>query len=49
MTYDAVECHKYEKDGSLKDKSAKPFNSSKKPWQKKPRGGGNKKACLTKK
>jgi hypothetical protein len=44
-----VECCKYEKDGSLKDKSAKPFDSSKKPWQKKPSGRGNQMAYLTKK
>jgi hypothetical protein len=31
-THDMVEYCKYEKNGSLKDKSAKPINSSKKPW-----------------
>jgi hypothetical protein len=46
-THDTVECHKYEKDGSLKDKSAKPFNSSKKPWQKKLSSRSNQMAYLT--
>jgi hypothetical protein len=44
-----VKCCKYEKDGSLKDKSAEPFDSSKKPWQKKPSSRGNQMAYLTKK
>jgi hypothetical protein len=48
-THDTVKCCKYEKDGSLKDKSDKPFYSSKKPQQNKPTSGGNHMAYLTKK
>ncbi len=47
-THDTVKCCKYEKDGSLMDKSAKPYDSSKKPWQNKPSGGGYQMAYLTK-
>jgi hypothetical protein len=49
MTHDMVECCNYENDSSLNDKSAKPFDSSKKPWQKKPSSGGNQMVYLTKK
>ncbi len=34
-THDTAECHRFEKDGSPKDRLVKPFNSVKKPW-----GGG---------
>ncbi len=40
---------KNEKDDCLKDKSAKPFDSFKKPWQIKPSSGGDQMAHPTKK
>ncbi len=38
-THDTAECHRFEKDGSPKDRLVKPFDSAKKPWKK--RGGGD--------
>ncbi len=49
VTFDMVECCKRKKDGSLKDTSAKSFDSSKKPWQKKTSSRGNQMVYLTKK
>jgi hypothetical protein len=38
-THNTTECHRFNKDGSQKDRLTKPFDSAKKPW-KKP-GSGN--------
>jgi hypothetical protein len=38
-THNTTECRRFNKDGSLKDRLTKPFDSAKKPW-KKP-GSGN--------
>jgi phage/plasmid primase-like uncharacterized protein len=38
-THNTVECRRFNKDGSQKDRLTKPFDSTKKPW-KKP-GSGN--------
>ncbi len=31
ITHNTIECHRFEKDGTPKDKPVKPFNSTKKP------------------
>jgi hypothetical protein len=33
-THDTIECRRFSKDGSPKDKPTKPFDSTKKPWKK---------------
>ncbi len=33
-THNTIECCRFEKDGTPKDKPVKPFNSTKKPWKK---------------
>ncbi len=33
-THDTAEWRRFEKDGSPKDRQAKPFDSAKKPWKK---------------
>ncbi len=33
-THDTIECRRFKKDGTPKDKSVKPFDSAKKPWKK---------------
>ncbi len=33
-THDTIECRRFEKDGTPKDKPVKPFDSAKKPWKK---------------
>ena len=33
-THDTIECCRFSKDGSPKDKPAKPFDTTKKPWKK---------------
>jgi hypothetical protein len=33
-THDTIECCRFEKDSTPKDKPVKPFNSAKKPWKK---------------
>jgi hypothetical protein len=32
-THDTIKCRRFEKDGTPKDKPAKPFDSAKKPWK----------------
>jgi len=34
MTHDTMECRRFNEDGSQKDRLTKPFNSTKKPWNK---------------
>ena len=34
MTHNTTKCHRFNKDGSQKDRLTKPFNSTKKPWKK---------------
>jgi hypothetical protein len=45
-THDTAECRRFEKDGSLKDRLAKPFDSVKKPWKKSGGGESNQMAYL---
>jgi hypothetical protein len=33
-THDTIECHRFKKDGTPKDKPVKPLDSAKKPWKK---------------
>ena len=46
-THDTAECCRFEKDGSPKDRLAKPFDSAKKPWKKTGSGESNQMAYLT--
>ena len=46
-THDTAECRRFEKDGSPKDRLAKPFDSVKKPWKKSGGGESNQMAYLT--
>jgi hypothetical protein len=46
-THDTAECCRFEKDGSPKDRLAKPFDSAKKPWKKTGGGESNQMAYLT--
>ena len=46
-THDTAECHRFEKDGSPKDRLAKPFDSVKKPWKKSGGRESNQMAYLT--
>jgi hypothetical protein len=46
-THDTAECRRFEKDGSPKDRLAKPFESVKKPWKKSGGGKSNQMAYLT--
>jgi len=32
VTHDTTECHRFNEDGSQKDRLTKPFDSAKKPW-----------------
>ena len=48
-THDTIECHRFEKDGTPKDKPAKPLNSTKKPWKKMGSGDSSQMAYLTEK
>ena len=34
MTHNTMECRRFNKDGSQKDRLTKPFDSAKKPWNK---------------
>ncbi len=34
MTHNTIECRRFNKDGSQKDRLTKPFDSAKKPWNK---------------
>jgi hypothetical protein len=33
-THDTIECRRFSKNGSPKDKPTKPFDTTKKPWKK---------------
>ena len=46
-THDTAECRRFEKDGSSKNRLAKPFDSAKKPWKKLGGGESNQMAYLT--
>jgi hypothetical protein len=46
-THDTAECHRFEEDGSPKDKLVKPFDSAKKPWKKTGGGDSSQMAYLT--
>jgi hypothetical protein len=48
-THDTIECHRFEKDGTPKDKPVKPFDSAKKPWKKTGSGDSSQMAYLTEK
>ncbi len=48
-THDTIECRRFEKDGTPKDKPVKPFDSAKKPWKKTVRGDSSQMAYLTEK
>ena len=45
-THDTAECRRFKKDGSPKDRLAKPFDSVKKPWKKSGSGESNQMAYL---
>ena len=46
-THNTAECHRFNKDGSQKDRPSKPFNPAKKPWKKPGSGNSNQMAYLT--
>jgi hypothetical protein len=46
-THDTAECRRFEKEGSPKDRLAKPFNSVKKPWKNSGGGESDQMAYLT--
>jgi hypothetical protein len=46
-THDTIECSRFPKDGSPKDKPNKPFNSIRKPWKKTGSGDSSRMAYLT--
>ena len=46
MTQDTSKCRRFSKDGSLKDKPTKPFNSAKKTWKKTGNGDSSQVAYL---
>ena len=48
-THNTIECRRFEKDGTPKDKPVKPFNSAKKPWKKTGSGDPSQMAYLTEK
>ena len=48
MTHNTAECSRFKKDGSPKDRLAKPFDSVKKPWKKSGGGDSNQMAYLMK-
>jgi hypothetical protein len=48
-TQDTIECRRFEKDGTLKDKPVKPFDSTKKPWKKMGSRDSSQMAYLTEK
>jgi hypothetical protein len=47
--HDTIECCRFEKIGTPKDKTVKPFNAAKKPWKKTGSGDSSQMACLTEK
>ncbi len=48
-THDTIECRRFAKDGSPKDKPAKPFDAAKKPWKKTGSRDSSQMAYLTEK
>jgi hypothetical protein len=48
-THDTIECRRFKKDGTPKDKPVKPFDSTKKPWKKTGSGDFSQMAYLTEK
>jgi hypothetical protein len=48
-THDTIKCHRFEKDGTPKDRPVKPFDSAKKPWKKTGSGDSSQMANLTEK
>jgi hypothetical protein len=46
-THDTAECRRFEKEGSPKDRLAKPFDSVKKPWKNSGGGESDQMAYLT--
>jgi hypothetical protein len=48
-THNTIECHRFEKDSTSKDRPVKPFDSAKKPWKKTGSGYYSKMAYLTEK
>jgi hypothetical protein len=48
-THDTIECRRFSKDGSLKDKPTKPFDPAKKTWKKTCNGDSGQMAYLTEK
>ncbi len=48
-THNTIECHRFEKDGTPKDKPVKPFDSAKKPWKKTGSGDSSQMAYLPEK
>jgi hypothetical protein len=48
-THDTIECRRFEKNGTPKDKPVKPFDSAKKPWKKTGSGDSSQIAYLTEK
>ncbi len=48
-THDTIKCHRFEKDGTPKDKPVKPFDSAKKPCKKTGSRDSSQMAYLTEK
>ena len=48
-THDTSECRRFLKDGSLKDKPTKPFDTAKNPWKKTGSGDSSQMTYLTEK
>jgi hypothetical protein len=46
-THNTAECHRFNKDGSQKDRPSKPFNPANKPWKKPGSGDSDQMAYLT--
>jgi len=46
-THNTTECHRFNKNGSQKDRPTKPFDSAKKPWKKPGTGDPTQMAYLT--
>jgi hypothetical protein len=48
-THNTIKCHRFEKDGTPKDKPVKPFDSTKKPWKQTGSGDSSQMAYLIEK
>jgi hypothetical protein len=48
-THDTIECCRFEKDSTPRDKPVKPFDSAKRPWKKTVSGDSSQMAYLTEK